>query len=79
MGREDVSADEARRQALEIHDNVVQGLASAKLALELGHHEEALDILDHTLAVSRRLVTDLISDEGFRPSDLKRAKPGGVR
>ncbi|HVF33081.1 MAG TPA: hypothetical protein VM933_08595 [Acidimicrobiales bacterium] len=56
--------DEARRryrQAIEIHDDVVQGLATAKLAIELGDREGGVAALEETLRAARRIVTDLLS------------------
>lgn len=51
-----------RREALHIHDNVVQGLVMTKLSLELGEVAAAMEHLDATLAAARRLVTDLLGD-----------------
>ena len=53
---------ERRRQALEIHDNVVQGIASAKLAIEMDHTERGLEILDGTLAEARAIISGLLVD-----------------
>jgi signal transduction histidine kinase len=50
------------REALEIHDNVVQGLAMAKLSLELGEVEAGMAALEETLEAARRLVTDLLGE-----------------
>lgn len=73
--------EERRRQALDIHDNVVQGLTHAKLAFELGRDHEGLAALDDTLAASRVIVTDLLIDEGSDlavvPGDLRRSAPAG--
>jgi len=65
-----------QKQALELNDSVVQGLSAAKLAFELGHHEDALRTLDATLEKSRSIVTGLLGSEGHdgavRPGDLRR-------
>jgi len=65
-----------RREALDIHDNVVQGLAVAKLALDLGHVEQAAVAVERTLAASRKIITDLLGDAdsevAFRPGDFRR-------
>lgn len=67
---------ERRRQALDIHDNIVQGLATAKLSLELGRHEDALAAVEHTLGAARTIITDLLGEEGsgieLGPGDLRR-------
>ena len=52
---------EREHQALEIHDNVVQGLAAAKLAFELDERERGMAALDQTLAGARRIITDLLA------------------
>jgi hypothetical protein len=68
---------ERQRQALEIHDNVVQGLTTAKLSFELGRTEEGLRVVEETLAASRSIITDLLGDEGhdsaLEPGDFRRA------
>jgi len=67
-----------QRKALEIHDTVVQGLARAKLALELGEHEQGEEAVAETLQASKRIITDLLGTEGVRPGDLRREVPGVV-
>ncbi len=71
---------ERQRQALQIHDNVVQGLTAAKLNFELGQHDEGLASVEETLAASRRIITDLLGDEGhetaLHPGDFRRASTG---
>ncbi len=68
---------ERQRQALEIHDNVVQGLATAKLRFETGNYEDGLRTVEETLAASRRIITDLLGDEdsetALHPGDFRRA------
>ena len=69
-----------QRQALEIHDNVVQGLAKAKLNFELGRHEHGMKDVEETLASSRRIITHLLGDEGVADApepDLRRTSPAG--
>jgi signal transduction histidine kinase len=61
---------ERERHALDIHDNIVQGLAEAQLALEVGRPEQARDAVDRTLAAARRLVTELLGEP--QPGDLRR-------
>lgn len=50
---------ERQRQALVIHDNVVQGLATAKLSLELGETQAGMRALEDTLEAARRIISDL--------------------
>lgn len=51
-----------REQALELNDNIVQGLVVAKMALEGGLDQKALETLASTLEKARALVSDLLGD-----------------
>lgn len=70
---------ERERQALEIHDNVVQGLAEAQLAFDVGREQQAREAVDRTLAAARRIITDLLGEPGsgieLGPGDLRRSAP----
>jgi hypothetical protein len=72
---EDMAKREA--QALEMHDNIVQGLAQAKMALDLGQREEGYRAIEETLAASRRIMTEVLGKEGdelaLGPGDIRRA------
>jgi hypothetical protein len=66
-----------RTQALEINDNVVQGLAVAKYAMDLGQMEKAQEAVEGTLAAARRIISDLLEEIGddeniFGPDALVR-------
>jgi len=61
---------ERQRQAIEIHDDVVQGLALAKLSFELGDEATGHAALEDALAAARRLVSDLLGDEDAPTLDL---------
>lgn len=65
-----------RQQALQINDNVVQGLAVAKYAFDLGEYEKAKEAIEGTLAAARRIISDLLeevsTDEVFGPTALTR-------
>lgn len=50
-----------QRQAVELNDEVVQGLAVAKLALQSGDEELALRTLDSTLTSARTIVARLLA------------------
>ncbi len=58
---EDLNA--RREEALDVHDRVVQRLATAKLAFDLGEHDRGLQALEDGLTASREIVTQLIGDE----------------
>ena len=68
-----------RRQALEINDNVVQGLVAAAYALDQGRRRAlALAYLDQTLSAARAMMDDLLEPldgEGLQPGDLVRTTP----
>ena len=70
-------SQQRRRQALEINDNVVQGLTSAAYSLE--HHDvlEARSFIDRTLSAARHMMDDLLEPQGqqIRPGDLIRQTP----
>ncbi|MCW2974859.1 MAG: response regulator receiver and domain protein [Actinomycetia bacterium] len=55
--REEKSAQAKQRQALELHDEIVQGLAVADLALKLGRDGESQAALTATLERARSIVT----------------------
>ena len=53
-----------QRQALEINDGIVQGLATAKLALDLDQQMLSHEALEAALLNARQLVTDLLGEAG---------------
>lgn len=55
--REQESALTNKRKALELHDDVVQGLAVAQLAMKLGHEAESNEAIADTLERARAIVT----------------------
>jgi len=67
-----------RRQAVEINDNIVQGLTAAVYALELGDAESCRSYLDGTLSAARSMMGDTmdeIADGELSDGDLVRAEP----
>ena len=68
-----------RQQALQINDNVVQGLAVAKYAFDLGDQDKAKEAIEGTLAAARRIISDLLeevgADEVFGAQALTRDTP----
>lgn len=72
-----------RRQALELNDTIVQGLAVAKMALERGKAEEGLHVVAETLETARglvsRLLTDIEKKEGpLGAGDFVRDEPASI-
>ena len=51
------------RQALEINDNVLQGLVVAKMALELEQRDTAVAALDTSIAAASRMISSLLDTE----------------
>lgn len=78
-----LSAEQLRqKQALEINDNVVQGLAVAMYSLDAGDEEFAREALRGTLVSARQIVTELLEDPdkdiSVGPGDLIRLDPAVV-
>lgn len=73
-------ATQSQRQALELNDEVIQGLAAAKLALETGEHEKGVRALTETLARAQALVSRLLNQkqESVEPGDLVRGDPADI-
>lgn len=73
---------EKQRQALEINDNIVQGLAVAKMALELDERERSAGAMEQALVSARQIITDLLGDSESEsrlgPGDLQRRTPAHV-
>jgi hypothetical protein len=71
-----------RQQALEINDNVVQGLTVAKLAFDLGDREKAMTALQQTLVSARSIITRLLQDieqtDQIKPGQLVRDRAASV-
>lgn len=68
-------SQQRRRQALEINDNVVQGLTSAVYSLEHEDLDKATSYIERTLAAARDMMDDLLepSGEELHPGDLVRS------
>ena len=67
------AATQRHRDATEVNDTLVQGMAAAKWALEAGRYESGLSTLEETLVVGHELVSKLMRDadmglDGYRPS-----------
>lgn len=59
-----------KRQALELNNQIVQGLATAKLAFEAGQNETALQSVTVTLERAKAVVTHLLDEDSIHPGDL---------
>ena len=73
---------ERERQALQLHDEVVQGLVVAKMALDLDQKDQSKDALAATLASASRIINDLIGrqreDMRMGAGDLVRERPADL-
>ncbi len=56
---------EREQQALELNDHVVQGLATAQLALQLDDRDKALEALEATMGRARRMVSQMLDQRGW--------------
>jgi GAF domain-containing protein len=77
MERAQRQATARERRAIDINDNIVQGLTVAKYAIGQGHVEEGVRAIDDTLRRARQLITDQLTEAtagqgGPRPGDLVR-------
>ena len=72
---------ERQRQAVELNDNVVQGLVAAQLALSLDEREMAAEAVADSLTKARSIITGLLGEAGsdveLGPGDLVRNQPAG--
>jgi hypothetical protein len=70
------------RQALEINDNIVQGLTVAKYAMTIGADDHSQQAIEDTLVRARAIITDLLGEPGsaieLGPGDLRRVMPATV-
>lgn len=74
--RRDLGVAVARhRDAIEINDSVVQALAAAKWALEVGNVQRGLDAVSDALATAQKLVADLLGDDVQPPAGRLRSAP----
>ncbi len=69
-----IEAEMRQKQALEINDNILQGLVVAEYAFSMGQQDMGRDAMRRALEGTRRVITDLIGDdERLEPGDLVRA------
>ena len=68
------NAEERRRQALDLNDNLLQGISSTLYALEAGATGMAKEAAQNTLAAARDMITGLLGAAPV-PGDLVREQP----
>jgi PAS domain S-box-containing protein len=64
--------EERRRTAIELNDEIVQGLSTAYYALELREHDKVEQALISTLEGAKRIVGRLLEDESPEAFTLRR-------
>jgi hypothetical protein len=62
------AAAQRQRDATEVNDTLVQGMAAAKWAIESGRHESGLKTLDETLRLGHELVSQLLRESDMGPN-----------
>lgn len=70
-------AAQRHRNAVEINDSLVQGMAAAKWSLEAGNVEGGVRTLTETMETARRLVSDLLRDADMAPDGARGTGPAG--
>jgi integral membrane sensor domain MASE1 len=78
-----LTAEQARRRALELNDEVIQGLSVVKYAFDSGETSTARRAIARTLEAARQIVSDLLVASGdgkaLGPGDLIRERPALLR
>jgi GAF domain-containing protein len=74
---------ERERRALEINDNIVQGLALAKYAIAAGNVDQGMQAIDDTLERARDIITSQLEEVAgggmaLKPGDLVRRGPSSL-
>ena len=67
------------RHAVEINDNIIQGLALAKYQMQRGQEDAGATQLSDTLREAQRLVSGLLGDAEVQAGQLRRATPAETR
>ncbi len=71
------------REAAEINDSILQGLAAAKWAVESGHINRGLHVLTDTVLKAESLVASLLHNEAEHPVEspliVQKTEPAGLK
>jgi len=78
--RGEADRDRLEKYAFALNDSIVQGLAAAKMALEMDEVPRAQESIDQTLRRAQEIITDLLREVGtdIRPGDLVRSQQEDV-
>ena len=63
------------QQALEINDNVLQGLVVARMALDLDQQDKAIKALDTAIGSASHMITELLGNDRSVAAGLLRSSP----
>ena len=64
-----------QREAAEVNDSVVQGLAVAKWLLESDEIDRGLEVVTETMVTAQKLVSAMLGPDSPLPGDLRRSRP----
>ncbi|MGH3118468.1 MAG: hypothetical protein ACRDQ2_15410 [Gaiellales bacterium] len=72
--RGNADRDRLEEYAFALNDSIVQGLAAAKMALEMEEVSRARGVIDQTLRRAQEIITELLREVGadIRPGSLVR-------
>lgn len=68
---------ERQRRALEVHDDIVQGLVKAQLAMELNQEISGAQAVEETLSSAKHIISDLLGSKTIMPGSLRRTQSAG--
>lgn len=74
-------AEAARLHALELGDDIVQGLTVAQLALDVSDGARSAEAVERSLSTARQVITELLErahKAEIVPGDLRRTKPARI-
>ena len=63
------------REAAEINDSIIQGLAAAKWSVESGSYQRGLEVLTDTIVTAEALVDGLLHDRPIHAAELHHREP----
>ena len=72
------TSTQRHRQAIEINESLVQGMAAARWLLEAGRPGAALEILDGALAQGQQLVSDMMRDAHVGITSYRATEPANA-
>ena len=65
-------------EAVQLNDAVLQGLVVAKMSIEIGERERAIDALDAAIASASSMISNLLGPQGTKAS-LLRSEPATLK